>query len=108
MPARGTAMLGFVSGRFDMTSPYAVTIPLLKDIPILGKAFSSTTKNKDRTELLLVMTPRVVRTDLDVREVSDELRDRLRGLDDVDLLKGARQAKPVARPVDTLQPLPAP
>jgi len=32
VPARGTAMLGFVSGRYDMTAPYAVTIPLLKDI----------------------------------------------------------------------------
>ena len=30
--ARGTAMLGFVSGRSDMTAPYAVTIPLLKDV----------------------------------------------------------------------------
>jgi peptide/nickel transport system substrate-binding protein len=32
VPARGTALLGFVSGRYDMTPPYAVTIPLLKDI----------------------------------------------------------------------------
>src|SRR6478735_4550570 len=32
VPARGTALLGFVSGRYDMTAPYAVTIPLLKDI----------------------------------------------------------------------------
>ncbi len=32
VPARGTALLGFVSGRYDMAPPYAVTIPLLKDI----------------------------------------------------------------------------
>ena len=32
VPARGTAILGFVSGRYDMTAPYAVTIPLLKDV----------------------------------------------------------------------------
>ena len=32
VPARGTAILGFVSNRYDMTSPYAVTIPLLKDV----------------------------------------------------------------------------
>ena len=32
VPVASTAILGFVSGRFDMTSPFAVTIPLLKDI----------------------------------------------------------------------------
>jgi len=32
VPNRGTAMLSFVSGRFDLTFPWEVTIPLLKDI----------------------------------------------------------------------------
>jgi peptide/nickel transport system substrate-binding protein len=32
VPNRGTAMLSFVSGRFDITFPWEVTIPLLKDI----------------------------------------------------------------------------
>jgi peptide/nickel transport system substrate-binding protein len=32
VPNRSTAMLGFVSGRFDMTFPWEVTLPLLKDI----------------------------------------------------------------------------
>ena len=32
VPARATAILGFVTNRYDMTSPYAVTIPLLKDM----------------------------------------------------------------------------
>jgi peptide/nickel transport system substrate-binding protein len=32
VPNRATAMLGLVSGRFDVTFPWEVTIPLLKDI----------------------------------------------------------------------------
>ncbi|HTR86066.1 MAG TPA: ABC transporter substrate-binding protein [Reyranella sp.] len=32
VPNRGTAMLSFISGRFDITFPWEVTIPLLKDI----------------------------------------------------------------------------
>ncbi len=32
VPNRGTAMLSFVSGRFDITFPWEVTIPLLKDV----------------------------------------------------------------------------
>jgi general secretion pathway protein D len=79
-------------------------IPLLKDIPIIGKAFSSTTRNSRRTELLLVMTPRVVRTDVDVREVSEELRDRLRGLNDDDLLIRANNAPAPASRVAPVQP----
>jgi peptide/nickel transport system substrate-binding protein len=29
---RSTAILGFISGKFDMTFPYQVTIPLLRDV----------------------------------------------------------------------------
>ncbi|HZQ02334.1 MAG TPA: ABC transporter substrate-binding protein [Reyranella sp.] len=32
VPNRGTAVLSFVAGRFDITFPWEVTIPLLKDI----------------------------------------------------------------------------
>ncbi len=32
VPNRGTAMLGFMAGRFDITFPWEVTMPLLKDI----------------------------------------------------------------------------
>src|SRR6202790_2768836 len=32
IPNRSTAMLGFIAGKFDMTFPWEVTIPLLKDI----------------------------------------------------------------------------
>ncbi|MDD2713005.1 MAG: hypothetical protein PHU77_08785, partial [Simplicispira sp.] len=33
-----------------------------------------------RTELLVVITPRVVRSDVEISEVSADLRDRMRGL----------------------------
>src|SRR5258708_1183411 len=32
IPNRSTAILGFIAGKFDMTFPYEVTIPLLKAI----------------------------------------------------------------------------
>jgi peptide/nickel transport system substrate-binding protein len=32
IPNRSTAILGFIAGKFEMTFPYEVTIPLLKDI----------------------------------------------------------------------------
>ncbi len=32
IPNRSTAILGFVSGKFDMTFPFEVTVPLMKDV----------------------------------------------------------------------------
>ena len=37
-------------------------IPILKDIPLLGMLFSNTTRSKDRSELLVLMRPTVLRT----------------------------------------------
>ena len=55
-------------------------VPLLSSLPVVGGLFGSTTNNSGRTELLVVITPKVVRTDPQIREVSQELRDRLKGL----------------------------
>jgi general secretion pathway protein D len=55
-------------------------LPGLQDIPILGALFGTNTKNTNRTELLVVITPRVVRTEQDVRQVGQELKDRMKTL----------------------------
>lgn len=55
-------------------------VPILHSIPVLGNLFGSTSNIGSRTELLVVITPRVVRTDIDIREVSDDLRERMRGI----------------------------
>jgi general secretion pathway protein D len=70
-------------------------IPLLKDIPLLGRLFSSRRESRFNTELFLFITPRVVKTDEDV--------DRMRhGIEEnTDLLKKAiKQVKPLV-PVDS-------
>jgi general secretion pathway protein D len=53
-------------------------IPVLHEIPILGALFGTKNNNGQRTELLVVITPRVVRSDQDARDVSAEMRDRMR------------------------------
>ncbi|GAA4418989.1 type II secretion system secretin GspD [Acidovorax lacteus] len=55
-------------------------VPGLSAIPIIGGLFGTQSNNVRRTELLVVLLPRVVRADQDLREVSDELRDRMKGL----------------------------
>jgi general secretion pathway protein D len=49
-------------------------IPLLKNIPILGYLFGFKEKRLEKTELLLLITPRVVGTALDAARVTEELR----------------------------------
>jgi general secretion pathway protein D len=58
-------------------------IPVLKDIPLLGNLFKTTDQDASRTELLVLITPRVVRGAAQSREVTEELRQRLTVLRDV-------------------------
>lgn len=55
-------------------------VPGLHNIPLFGALFGTKEKSLDRTELLVVITPRVIRSDQAVREVGQELRDRMRGI----------------------------
>lgn len=55
-------------------------VPLLMDIPILGNLFSTTTNVTGRTELLIFITPRVLDSDRELQEITNEMRQRMRGL----------------------------
>ncbi|MBR0567243.1 type II secretion system secretin GspD [Azoarcus sp. L1K30] len=64
----------------DNTTNGKSGVPLLHDIPVLGNLFGSTANSSARTELLVVITPRVVRSDQEMRDVSEEFRARMKGL----------------------------
>ena len=51
-------------------------VPILGDIPIVGNLFRATTNQKTKTELLIVLTPRVIRTAEDLRALSVQERDK--------------------------------
>jgi len=53
------------------------TIPLLGNIPILGHLFGDTSGGLVRTELVVLLTPRVVRTPVDAEAITRELRDKI-------------------------------
>lgn len=55
-------------------------IPFLHDLPLIGPLFGSTVKNNDRTELVLLLTPRVVTNRQDARLVTDEFKRKLTGI----------------------------
>ena len=55
-------------------------IPFLSDIPVLGDLVSSTTRNTDRTELLILLTPHVVHNQDEAIAITEELRSRLKAI----------------------------
>jgi general secretion pathway protein D len=70
--------------------------PLVGELPVLGNLFKSKNDVIRRTELLIIMTPRVVRDVHQVRAVTDEFRDRMNFS-----LRPQRQGPP--RPAEKLE-----
>ncbi|GGF23595.1 type II secretion system protein GspD [Aliidongia dinghuensis] len=61
----------------DDTSEGNSGIPWLKDIPILGSLLSTQDNNRQRTELLVLITPHVIHDQRDARALTDDLRANL-------------------------------
>jgi general secretion pathway protein D len=57
-------------------------IPLLKDIPLIGYLFRFTERLVDKTELLLLITPRVVGTAIDAAKITNEMRESTPEIDE--------------------------
>lgn len=55
-------------------------LPGLSQVPVLGALFGTQTKQRDRTELLVLLTPRALDDDDALRAASTELRERMRSL----------------------------
>ena len=55
-------------------------IPFLHKLPIVGTAFGNRSYSKDRTELIIFMTPRVIYDTNEITEASEELKSRLKRL----------------------------
>ncbi len=61
----------------DSVSESDQGVPYLKDIPILGVAFRTKTTSKQKTNLLIFITPRIIKDQFDARDVTIEHRDEL-------------------------------
>ena len=64
----------------DHQSNTVTGIPILSNIPVLGNLFKTTNNEHDRTELLVLLSPKVIKNTSDARLATNELRQRLKGL----------------------------
>ena len=71
-------------------------IPLLSKIPVIGALFGAQEFKRDRTELVLLITPKIVSDTTQAREVTRELRDKLPSLKD--LMPAAPKTPPPPNP----------
>ncbi len=55
-------------------------IPLIKDIPLVGLAFSSTSNVTRRTELIILITPRVINDAIEMQNNMESLKTEFRNL----------------------------
>lgn len=82
-------------------------IPLLSKIPVIGGAFGSQTFHDEKTELVLIITPRLVADVNNARDALDDLRKRMPALEQV-FPKSNNPANRPARPEAKLEPKPEP
>jgi general secretion pathway protein D len=59
-------------------SVYEQKVPLLGDIPIIGELFKYTSKKKEKTELLILVTPTILSSARDAARVTEELKKELK------------------------------
>lgn len=75
IPSGNTLVMGGLMS--DSTKNIYSKVPLLGDVPLVGRAFSHQNKSRDKRNLLIFVTPTVVKeTDFQVAEKSDFLKTR--------------------------------
>jgi general secretion pathway protein D len=79
-------------------------IPLLKDMPLFGYLFKFTERLIEKTELLLLITPRVVGTAMDAAKITNEMRRSTPDLEDA--LRRAPRLPATTSPPRPPAPLP--
>ncbi|OPY18905.1 MAG: putative type II secretion system protein D precursor [Syntrophus sp. PtaB.Bin075] len=70
-----TVVIGGMIG--DSTQLGTYKVPLLGDIPVLGWLFKSRSSNREKTNLYVFITPRVIRQHTDASRISKEKSDHL-------------------------------
>ncbi len=85
-------------------------VPYLMDVPVLGRLFRVDSEKVERTELIILITPRVIRNRQELRTVTDEFTGRIQTLKemiDSRLLRAPSSSSPSPPPPSSPNPPPA-
>jgi general secretion pathway protein D len=102
-----TLVMGGLIG--ETTGNTSKGLPLLSRIPILGGLFGEQSLTKNRTELVMFITPRLVENENDLKNTIEDLRRRMQQIDDTfDVFRRARAPDVYSDAPGALPPAPAP
>jgi general secretion pathway protein D len=73
-----TVLLGGLIQQDNETTD--IGIPGLNRIPILGRLFGTTNRSRNRTELIVLITPRVISSGSDAKQITDEYQRKFESL----------------------------
>ncbi|WIG54506.1 MAG: General secretion pathway protein D [Rhodanobacteraceae bacterium] len=73
-----TVLLGGLIQQTDSVQDNGV--PFLNRIPVLGRLFGTTDRNRDRTELIVLITPRIIRNPEEARQNTNEYETQFESL----------------------------
>ncbi len=74
-------------------------LPLISRIPIIGGLFGDQALTKNRSELVMFITPRVVEGEMDMKGIIEDLRRRMEKIDDsFNVFTKAQLPSPAANP----------
>ncbi|MEE9345025.1 MAG: type II secretion system secretin GspD [Methylococcales bacterium] len=77
-------------------------IPILSKLPLIGPLFGVTSKSLNRTELIVLLTPRVIENRQDGREVTRELQRKMTGVFEEERLPSAEDIEKMIEDSDVL------
>jgi len=80
-------------------------IPGLNRIPLVGRLFGSTDRHRNRSELIVLITPRVIGSSEDARRITDEYQAKFESLAPL-RAERAKQPPPTTSPADVALPRP--
>jgi general secretion pathway protein D len=70
-----------IGGLISESNSYATSgIPLLNRIPVVGALFGTRSYSRDRSEMVIFVTPHVIYDTNDLMEASEEVKSRVRKL----------------------------
>ena len=87
-----TVLLGGLISENDIDSTSGV--PGLTSIPLLGRLFGNTSKTRQRTEIIVLITPQVIANTEDARAMTDEYQSKFESLAPLRAKKAAESSAP--------------
>jgi general secretion pathway protein D len=102
-----TVLLG---GLMQETASSADTgVPFLKDVPLVGNLFKSRDDQRDRVELVVLITPYVISDEFEAQAITAAFKQQFTWDANIpsQSLRGERQVQPPAPPASAIEDLPA-